>query len=118
MKCTCLACMKKATIRNRKRRKFNPKVNRKCIICKCTKASMNFNYYFISTQTRDLFKSKKIKRRECDDCIIKKFYCKYDGVNYDSDYEPSEIFDNINTLINFNEGNITENIILSVAGIY
>lgn len=115
---TCLACMKKATNRNRKNRKFNPKINRKCIICKCTKPSMNFNYYFLSTKTRDLFKSKKIKRHECDDCIIKEFYDEYDTINYDSDYEVSEIFDNMNTFINLNEGNMTENIILSIAGIY
>lgn len=112
---TCLSCMEKITIRNRKKSKNNSHFDHKCISCNVVKPNIYFNYYFLHFKTRDRFKHKR--RDICNDCVIQEFEKNCEYIQNDSDYEDFESWDKIGNPILVNEGNRRENIILSVAGI-
>ena len=112
---TCLSCMEKITIRNRKKSKNNKYFNRKCISCNIVKANVYFNYYFLHFETRDKFKHKR--RQICNSCVIQEFERNCEYTQNDSDYEDFESLGEICSPILLDEGNRRENIILSVAGI-
>jgi len=112
---TCLSCMEKITIRNRKKSRNKRHFNRKCIRCNNIKPNMYFNYYFLDCDTRDVFKHKR--RKTCNDCIVQEFERNYEYTQNDSDYEDLESWGKMGEPLMVDKGNKRENIILSYAGI-
>jgi hypothetical protein len=117
MNSTCLKCMEKITERNReKSSRKKAKFNSICICCRNTKPNMKFNYYFLSTKTRNIL--HKHRRLICNDCLVYEFLENSRQTQSDSDYEDFETHGGMGMLsVDQDGGDLRENIVLSVAGI-